>query len=155
MAAGEGAFPVKKPEGPGEARARLAAYAERFHLENPWAKFFNVRVEDMGPGHARLVLPFRAEYTHGLRVVQGGVITSVADAAIAHAIMPMLDPGHACTTVELKINFLAPVTREDMVAEARVVRKGRQIVLGEADVKSPEGRHFARALATYLIISSA
>jgi acyl-CoA thioesterase len=66
--------------------------------------------------------------------------------------MPMLDPGQSCTTVELKINFLAPVTKEDMVAEARVIKKGRQIVLGEVDVRSPEGRHFARALATYLII---
>jgi acyl-CoA thioesterase len=139
-------------EDAGAARARLAAYVERFHLENPWAKFFNVRVEDMGPGHARLVLPFRAEYTHGLRVVQGGVVTSVADAAIAHAIMPMLETGQSCTTIELKINFLAPVTKEDMVAEARVIKKGRQIVLAEADVKSPEGRHFARALATYMII---
>jgi acyl-CoA thioesterase len=134
------------------ARAALAAYAERFHLENPWAKFFNVRIEEMDPGHARLVLPFRTEYTHGLRAVQGGVITSIADAAVAHAIMPMLEPGQSCTTVELKINFLAPVTKEDMVAEARVIKKGRQIVLGEADVKSPEGRHFARALATYLVV---
>jgi acyl-CoA thioesterase len=150
-----GELAVTKRQETGAAPDQLAAYARRFHLENPWAKFFNVRIEDMGPGHARLVLPFRAEYTHGLRVVQGGVITSVADAAIAHAIMPMLEPGQACTTVELKINFLAPVTKEDMVAEARVVRKGRQIVLGEADVRSPEGRHFARALATYLIIPSA
>ena len=143
---------MTRPEDPGDMRARLAAYIERFHLENPWAKFFNVRVEDMGPGHARLVLPFRTEYTHGLRVVQGGVVTSIADAAVAHAIMPMLDPGQSCTTVELKINFLAPISHEDMVAEARVIKKGRQIVLGEADVRSPEGRHFARALATYLII---
>ena len=142
-----------KRESDAEAmRVKHADYVERFHLENPWAKFFNVRVEEMGPGHARLVLPFRAEYMHGLGVVQGGVITSIADAAVAHAIMPMLEPGQSCTTVELKINFLAPVVREDMVAEARVIKKGRRIVLGEADVKSPEGRHFARAMATYMVI---
>ncbi len=125
----------------------------RHPIQNPFFEFFNVRIEEMTPGYARLVLPFRIEYTHSLGVVQGGIITAIADAAVAHAIMPMLDEGQSCTTVELKINFLAPVTKEDMVAEARVIKKGRQIVLGEADVKSPEGRHFARAMATYMVIS--
>jgi uncharacterized protein (TIGR00369 family) len=118
---------------------------------NPFFTFFQVRIEEMTPGFARLVLPFRTEYTHALGVVQGGIITAIADAAVAHAIMPMLEEGQSCTTVELKINFLAPVTKEDMVAEARVIKKGRQIALGEADVKSPEGRHFARAMATYMV----
>ena len=132
----------------------LEDYKQRFNLDNPFLKHFDIRIDEMRPGFARLILPFNTEYTHGLRVIQGGIITAVADAAVAHAIMPMLDAGQVCTTVELKINFLAPVTREDMVAEARVIKKGRQIVLGEADVKSPEGRHFARTLATYMIIPS-
>jgi uncharacterized protein (TIGR00369 family) len=130
----------------------LESYVRNFRRCNPWAEFFDVRIEKMEPGFARLVLPFRHEYTHGLKVVQGGVITAIADAAVAHAIMPMLEPGQSCTTVEIKINFLAPVSREDMIGEAHVIKRGRQIVLGEADVKSPEGKHFARALTTYMII---
>lgn len=130
----------------------LKEYRENFQSINPWAKLFNVRLEKIEPGFARLVLPFRPEYTHSFKVVQGGIVTAVADAAVAHAIMPMLDEGQVCTTVELKINFLAPVTKEDMVGEARVIKKGRQIVLGEADVKSPEGKLFARLLTTYMII---
>jgi acyl-CoA thioesterase len=132
--------------------SRLDEYVRSPHFENPFFGFLNIRIEKMSPGYARLVLPFRLEYTHSLHVVQGGLITAIADAAVAHAIMPMLEEGQSCTTVELKINFLAPVTKEDMVAEARVIKKGRQIVLGEADVKSPEGRHFARAMVTYMVI---
>jgi len=131
---------------------RYEAYLNRFHLDNPWARHFKVRIEKMEPGYARLVMPFDADYCHGLKVVQGGIVTSIADAAVAHAIMPMLEEGQACTTVELKINFLAPVTSEDMIGEGRVVKKGRQIVLGEADVRSPEGKHFARVLTTYMIV---
>lgn len=41
-----------------------------------------------------------------------------------------------------------------MIAEGRVIKKGRQIVLGEADVKSPEGKLLARVLTTYMIIPS-
>jgi uncharacterized protein (TIGR00369 family) len=130
----------------------LDEHTRPYDPRNPFFTFFHVRIEEMTPGFARLVLPFRTEYTHALGVVQGGIITAIADAAVAHAIMPMLEAGESCTTVELKINFLAPVTKEDMVAEARVIKKGRQIVLGEADVKSPEGRHFARAMATYMVI---
>jgi acyl-CoA thioesterase len=132
----------------------LDEYKRRFHLDNPWAKHFDIRIEKMEPGFARLVLPFRKEYTHGMKVVQGGVITGVADAAVAHAIMPMLDNGQACATIELKINFLSPVTKEDMIAEGRVIKKGRQIVLGEADVKSPEGKLLARVLTTSMRIPS-
>ncbi len=130
----------------------LESYIRNFRRLNPWAEFFDVRIEKMEPGFARLVLPFRREYTHSLKVVQGGVITAIADAAVAHAIMPMLEAGQSCTTVEIKINFLAPVSGEDMIGEAHVIKRGRQIVLGEADVRSPEGKHFARALTTYMII---
>ncbi|MFQ5458856.1 MAG: PaaI family thioesterase [Myxococcota bacterium] len=132
----------------------LKGYLDNFQDLNPWARLFDVRIEKMQAGCARLSMPFKKEYTHSMGVVQGGVITALADAAVAHAITPMLDGGEACTTVELKINFLAPVTREDMIAEARVIKKGRQIVLGEADVVTPEGKQIARVLTTFMIIRS-
>jgi hypothetical protein len=124
----------------------LESYIRNFRRLNPWAEFFDVRIEKMEPGFARLVLPYRREYTHSLKVVQGGVVTAIADAAVAHAIMPMLEPGQSCTTVELKINFLAACDQEGPPDRPRGGR--RQESRGEA--LRPRSHHLhdpPRALA--------
>ncbi len=53
-------------------------------------------------------------------------------------------------TIEMKINFLAPVREGMMEAEARLLRRGR-IVPAEVDIKN-NGKLVAKAIATYIIL---
>jgi uncharacterized protein (TIGR00369 family) len=64
-----------------------------------------------------------------------------------------LEEGESFTTLELKINFLKPVWRARLRAEARVVQRGRTVGLAECDVLDEKGSLVARASSTCLTLS--
>ena len=75
-------------------------------------------------------------------------------AAVAAAIGTAYDLGREITghtTTELNISFLEPAVGEYVDAEARLVRKGRRLTVGQVEVKTPEGRLVAKGRATYML----
>ena len=77
----------------------------------------------------------------------------MADTAAAFAMMTVIQPGEKVTTVEFKINFLAPVTDGQMIGEARISNKGKRLALADMEVKTGDGKLIAKGLATYIILS--
>jgi len=120
---------------------------------NPFLDFFGMVLEDLQEGYARFRMQVRPEYMQGVGYMQGGVIVAMADEAIAHAIMTVLDPDTALTTVELKSNFLAPVREGELVAEAHVFKKGRTLIIGDSLVKDGENRDVLRCSATFMLFA--
>ena len=108
-------------------------------------------LDELEPGFARFRMPFREELLQSNGVVHGGAIVSLADTAVAYALLTLLQPGEWVTTVELKMNFLAAVKGEEMFGEGRVVRRGRRLALIEMEVKDKKGTLIAKGLATYLV----
>jgi len=125
--------------------------AGELHL-NPFLAFLDMRPEEMGDGYARFRMPIRPEYLQGAGNMQGGMIVAMADEAAAHAIMTLLKPGEGLTTIELKSNFLAPAKAGDLVAEARVYKKGRTLMIADSTVTDDGARPVLRLSATFLVI---
>ncbi len=119
---------------------------------SPFYRLLNMRVEKMAEGYARLRLPVDERLLQLYGVVHGGVAATLADSCVGVALISLLEPPLSGTTVEMKVNYLAPVTRGELVAEGRIVHKGRTLALGEADVRDHDGRLIAKALATYMIL---
>lgn len=99
-------------------------------------------------------MPVRRELSNPLGVVQGGIATVLADAAMAAATSTMLDDEavtrEAVTTVDLFSRFLRPVnlaTAKVLRAEARVIRSGRQLMWAECDVTA-DGTEVGKFTAT-------
>ncbi len=115
-----------------------------------WAEPYGVTVAAVEEGH--VVLEFEASEKHHQPngVVQGGVLTAIADAAMGMAGMTVQEIGWANTTIELKINFVRPVIRGRVKAEARVVRAGRTVIFLEATVLNAEGKVAAVASSSVL-----
>ena len=97
----------------------------------------------------------RIRYANGLLnsngVVHGGAVFSAADAAIAVALLSLLNGGVRIATIEMKINFVSAVEKEDVIAEARILHHGGRTAVGEATVHDGAGRLAAKGLATYSI----
>jgi acyl-CoA thioesterase len=97
----------------------------------------------------------RVRYSTGLLnangVVHGGVVFSAADAAVAVALHSLLKAAERITTIEMKINFMAAVDRQDVLAEARILHRGSRTAVGEATVRDGAGKLVAKGLATYAI----
>jgi acyl-CoA thioesterase len=119
----------------------------------PYYQLLQISLEEIAAGFARFRMPFRRELTQAYGVAHGGAITSLADTAVAFALMTLIQPGERVTTVEMKINFLAAVTDGELIGEARIFQKGKRLALAEMEVKDGKGKPVAKGLATYMILS--
>lgn len=106
-----------------QARARFARVA--------FAESLGVTIADLSEDRAVLVLPYRAEHLNAGGVLNGGASASLLAMAGALAAWSDLDL-HAdlqLGCVDLSLQYLARVAEEDVVAEARVLRRGRSLVV--------------------------
>ena len=110
-------------------------------LRSPVSSTLGMSLVAFGRGEATYEMPAEAELGNPLGVIQGGVVTALADAAMAAATTSVLDDeeiqGSAITTVDIFARFIRPVNAEKvgtLRAEARVIRAGGRLVWAEADV---------------------
>lgn len=117
--------------------------------ENPYIASMGIEVPELGLGFARFVMPFRPGMANSIGLLQGGMIAALADEAVAYALWSLVPEGELISTVEMKVNFLAPVRRGPIEAVARIAKRGRTISLGEVEVREQE-HLVAKGLCTYI-----
>ena len=117
-----------------------------------WRETIGARIAEVEDGRAVVELDVHAGHRHEGGVVQGGIITQIADAAMGMSLMTRQDEGMANTTIELKINFLRPVIDGRLRAIGRGVEMRKALLFSEADVVDEQGRLVARASSTCLAI---
>lgn len=120
--------------------------------ESPFAELLDMRVTDPDDGSSVVVMPINPGHLQGAGKVQGGIVVALADYAMYRAITPLLKPGEATTTIEIKVNFLAPAEKGELTATAKIISAGRQVMVGEMEVKDQDGRLIAQGLGTYLVL---
>ena len=113
-----------------------------------WMETLGARIAEAEPGRVVLELEAGPQHRHGGGVVQGGVITQIADAAMGMSLGTLQEDGLWNTTVELKINFLRPVIEGRLRAIGRVIEMKQTLFFSEADVVDDLGRLVARAYST-------
>lgn len=122
-------------------------------VENaPYYQLLKISLEKIDEGYARFRLPFQKELTQGFGVVHGGAIATLADSAVAYALLSLVQPGERVATAEFKINYLATVNSGDLIGEARIINKGGKLALGDMEVRDEKGKLVAKGLATYIIL---
>ena len=92
-----------------------------------------------------------AEYHYNSTLtVMGGIICSLLDAAMTHAVPSKLPAGIGYTTVEMKVNLVRPMTRETgpVRGEGRVIHLGKTLATAEGRVVDAEGKLYAHGLTT-------
>ena len=110
-------------------------------LRSPVSETLQMQLVEFGRGEAVYEMPARPELGNPLGVIQGGVATALADAAMAAATTTILTDDEiqreAITTIDLFARFIRPVRVEKVEllrAEARVVRAGGRLVWAESDL---------------------
>ena len=106
---------------------------------SPYGRRIGVVVEEAGADRVRVALPHLEGNANRNGTLHGGVIASLVDVAGALA-------AQASPTIDLAIQFVAAAIREPVVAEARVERRGREIVFVRVEVRKTDGRLVASGL---------
>jgi uncharacterized protein (TIGR00369 family) len=109
-------------------------------------------IAESEPGRVVLELEAGPEHRHGGGVVQGGVITQIADAAMGMSLATLQEDGLWNTTIELKINFLRPVVKGRLRAIGRVIEMRQTLLFSEADVLDENDRLVAKAWSTCMTV---
>jgi acyl-CoA thioesterase len=138
---------------PNERSVRLQAFMDRESRgEIRFWTTLGMKLTDAGCGWSKVRLPFSPALANGAGVMHGGAVFTAADAAVGVAAMGLLDADENVATIEMKVNFIKPVTEGEIVAQARILHKGRNTAIGEAVVRDADGRLVAQALATYAVL---
>ena len=116
---------------------------------------------DMGPveveeGRAVFAAEPAEFHYNPIGVVHGGLAATLLDSAMGCAVQTTLPAGEAYTTLEVKVNYVRPMTRETgrVLAEATVVHRGARTATAEGRlVSEADGKLLAHATTTCLILT--
>lgn len=98
-------------------------------------------------------LPGRHVY-NPIGTVHGGYAATLLDSAVGCAVHSKLKPGQAYTTLELKVSYLKAMTEDTgpVRAEGVVVNMGRRAAFAEGKLTDANGRLYATATSTLIIL---
>jgi uncharacterized protein (TIGR00369 family) len=97
------------------------------------------RVLAVKPGYAELAVSRRDDLVQFFGHFHGGVITALADQAAGVAVTSGLPKGRIGVTVELKVNFLVPADRSELVARAKTLQMSGSIGVATVEVFARDG----------------
>ena len=84
--------------------------------------------------------------------ISGPSMFALADVALYVAILGQIGPVHLAVTTNLNINFLKKPGRADLIGEARLLKLGKRLAVGEVSISQPGGEGLvAHATGTYSI----
>ncbi|WP_262694726.1 PaaI family thioesterase [Kordiimonas aquimaris] len=125
----------------------------RFH--SPFAKQLDATLISLDLDNSSITCAFTVsgEYLHGGGVVQGGIIASMLDFAMAMLSLATIEDDYLVATTDLHTQFLKPAMPGRFTATAIFTRKGRTAHFCKADIENSGGIVVATAIATNMIIA--
>jgi uncharacterized protein (TIGR00369 family) len=124
--------------------------------DNLFWRYLGVQVDDAGEGWVRLRVPVKDGLRNAVAApVHGGVLSALVDMAIGGALGTThdnADGGVGQTTLDMNVSFLAAAGDGELVAEGRLLRRGRTIAFGEARISDGAGKLVAVGRATYMLL---
>lgn len=90
--------------------------------------------------------------------VHGGWFASILDGAVGNAIHTMLPVGTGYTTLDLSVKMtraIMPAAGARVRAIGKIIQVGRQIATAEGRIVGPDGKLYAHATTTCLIVTHA
>ena len=117
-------------------------------------RYLHKSLEVIEPGRVRVRLAYFEDLNQAMGMLHGGVYAALLDTASYYAALSAYGPsGKLPLTQEYKINLLASVEREDLIAESHVVKAGRRTAVVETKIRSASDKLVAIGLTSLQIRS--
>jgi len=119
----------------------------------PWVQALGLQVESFDAGSVTLRLPHSDQLSRAGGVLCGQAMMAAADTAMVLALIHHFGEFRPCTTVQFSSSFLKPLSSQDALVEARVIRAGKSLAFGEIDIRgADDGKSVSRATTTYALL---
>ena len=137
------------------APALTHAEMENF-LRTEFPQVFNgtsgLSIEEIWHGGARVRQAYREAFIRPGGTISGPTMMALADAAMYIAVLSAIGLMPLAVTTHLSINFLRRPGAADIVAEAKLIKLGKRLAVGEVGIRSAGWTELvAHATSTYSI----
>ena len=130
-------------------------YVERVNFlvnNSPYFSLLSMKILDVGVGYSRLEIDINQKHLQPFGLVHGGVFASIIDAAAFWSVYyGVEDQNSGVTTVDIKLNYLAPAVSGKLVARGRQIKLGKILGYAEAEVANEDGKILAHGTSTVMI----
>ena len=116
----------------------------------PFDSTLGVDILESKQRYAKLSLPFQKSLTNPYGSLHGGVISTLADSAMAVAVFSTY-PDNLFYTRRLNIKFVSQAKKGPVFAEAYIVNQKKKFVFGKVTVKDIDNQLIAEALTTFVL----
>ena len=121
----------------------------------PFSAYLGMEFVEGGEGWVKLRLPFKKENTTAADALHGGAIASLIDTTgsmAAWTTSEIGNPRYFGSTVGVTVNYLSGVLAQDCYAEARVLKRGKEIIYSDVRVTDASGKLCAQGTVIYRIV---
>lgn len=127
-------------------RFLAAEFPQAFHPGS------GLTIEDVSHYRARVRQAFSGRMLRPGGTISGPTMMALADFAFYSAVLAAVGPVPLAVTINLNINFLRKPAQRDLLAEARLLRVGKSLAVGEVLIFSDDDNEpVAHVTATYAI----
>jgi len=102
----------------------------------PFARIMGIRADYFREDHIRVRAVYNEDFLRPGGTVSGPVMMGLADAALYGLILSRLGPVELAVTTNLSINFLRKPAPADLIADARLLKLGKRLAIGEVSLYS-------------------
>jgi len=120
---------------------------------SPYFCLLSMKIRDVRIGYSLLEIDLEKKHLQPFGHVHGGVYASIIDAAAFWAFYYSVNDQQAgVTTVDLKLNYLAPAAGGRLTAKGRQIKAGKTLGYAEAEVLNESGDILAHGTSTLMIL---
>jgi uncharacterized protein (TIGR00369 family) len=141
-------------EGEDRQQANLRRMARVIEM-TPFMAHLHMEVLEGGDGWAKLAMRYQDENSTAAKALHGGAISSLIDttgAMAAWTTAEIATPKYFGSTVGINVNYLSAAIGEDIFAEGRILKRGKEIIYTDVRVTNEAGKLLAQGSVTYRII---
>lgn len=111
-----------------------------------------IALERVWYGGCRIRLAYRSEFIRPGGTISGPTMMMLADLAMYVALLASIGPVPLAVTTNFNINFLRKPTQHDLIAEAKLMKLGKRLAVGEVTIQSDgHDEPVAHVTSTYSI----
>ena len=120
----------------------------------PYFTLLSMKIQSLDWGESHLEVVVQEKHLQPYGMVHGGVCASLVDAAAFWAVYPQMSENIGLTTVEIKLNYLTPVSKGRLMGRGKSIKIGKTLCLSEASVEDDKGNLVAHGTSTMMVLDS-
>ncbi|MGO2024468.1 MULTISPECIES: PaaI family thioesterase [Brevibacterium] len=119
----------------------------------PIGAHMGMEIAEVGEGTVTFGCQPDESHYNPIGMVHGGLVCTLLDSVLGCAVHTTLPKGTGYTSIEIKVNYLRPVSENSgpLIATGRVTKSGRRVAFAEGEVVDNKGKTVATASGSLLI----